>query len=161
MFARRTILRPKTADEIEAEEWNHCGRSSKVAMERGCVMEPLFYGWMPPQCVFQELSYAYPVFEDREWFSDENLTVPIASPEKLWKGEFVKIYTHKYHGEHCLFQWRKLQYAIHHRKEFLDNKTVSLHHENHCADQLSAGCERPLDRNEVELGFYRCRKTIW
>ncbi|KAF2019787.1 hypothetical protein BU24DRAFT_459419 [Aaosphaeria arxii CBS 175.79] len=94
IVAARHIIEPrqKTAAEIEDEEWNHCGRSSKVAMEKGCVMEPLFYGWMPPQCVFQELTTQYPVFEDRKWFKDENMTLPISS-ESLWKGEHNTIYT--------------------------------------------------------------------
>jgi hypothetical protein len=86
---------PKTAPEIEAEEWNYCGRSSKVAMERGCVMEPLFYGWMPPQCSWKEFSDRWPVFEDRTWYLDENMTVPIPI-EDLWTGKHVHIYTSKY-----------------------------------------------------------------
>lgn len=40
----QTISTQKTAAEIEAEEWNYCGRSSALAKERGCVMEPMFYG---------------------------------------------------------------------------------------------------------------------
>lgn len=64
----RTISTPKTAAEIEAESWNYCGRSSAKAMARGCVMEPMFYGWMPPQCVYQELTDSLPVFEDRKYF---------------------------------------------------------------------------------------------
>jgi hypothetical protein len=84
----------KSAAEIEQEEWNYCGRSSRVAMEKGCVMEPLFYGWMPRQCVFQELTDQFPVFEDREWFADKNMTIPL-SPESLWKGEHIMIYTRK------------------------------------------------------------------
>ena len=99
----------------------------------------------------------------------------------------------RYHGAHCLFQWRKLQYAVTNRMDFLDNKTVSMHvsdpprapvrapcaendwgegkfgelttcprqHTKHCADQLERGCEGPHDVNEVELGFYRCRKMAW
>ena len=48
-----------------------------------------------------------------------------------------------------------------HRKEFVDNKTVSYSHENHCADQLSERCEDPTDITWIDLGFYKCRKTIW
>ncbi|UKZ65763.1 uncharacterized protein TrAtP1_006956 [Trichoderma atroviride] len=57
------------------EEWNHCGRSSVEAVRRGCVMEPLFYGWMPKQCVYQKLSDRYPVFEDRKWFLEQDMVV--------------------------------------------------------------------------------------
>jgi hypothetical protein len=64
--------RPRNALD---EEWNHCGRSSAEAVRRGCVMEPLFYGWMPSQCVYQELSDRYPVFEDRKWFLEQDMVV--------------------------------------------------------------------------------------
>jgi hypothetical protein len=83
---------PPTAAAREAEKWNYCGRSSKVAMERGCIMEPLFYGWMPPQCSWKEFSDRWPVFEDRTWYSDINMTIPI-SPEDLRVGKHVHIYT--------------------------------------------------------------------
>jgi hypothetical protein len=71
-----------THDTVPDEEWNHCGRSSKVAIEKGCVMEPLFYG------------DRFPVFEDRSWFEDQNLTIPIPS-EDLWHGKHITIYTNK------------------------------------------------------------------
>ncbi|KAF2786852.1 hypothetical protein K505DRAFT_258992 [Melanomma pulvis-pyrius CBS 109.77] len=151
---------PKTAQQLEDEEWNHCGRSSSLAIERGCVMEPFFYGWMPPRCVFPELSEQYPVFSNRKWYKHENKTVEL-SEDDLWKGKHKFIYTEKYHGEHCLFQWRKLQYGMQNRKDYLDNKTISGHHANHCADQISIACEAPGDVSKVELGFYRCRKTVW
>ncbi|KAI1764014.1 hypothetical protein GGR53DRAFT_336298 [Hypoxylon sp. FL1150] len=150
----------KTAQEIEDEEWNHCGRSSAVAMSRGCLMEPNFYGWFPARCVFTELSEKYPVFDDRTWYSDANLTQEIPSKD-LWEGKHVKIYTKRMHGEHCLFQWRKLRYGMENEKEFLDTKTFSGHHAKHCADQLSERCEGADDKTEVELGFYHCKKTIW
>jgi hypothetical protein len=176
-------------DTVPDEDWNHCGWSSKVAIEKGCIMEPLFYGWMPSQCVFKELSDRFPVFEDQTWYTDPDLSIPIP-PEELWRGEHDPIYTKRfvsfstpslsqlmmnfirkieglvitrntYHGEHCLFQWRKLQYAMHNQKEFIDNKTVSLRHSGHCADELSTWFDGLNEANIVELGFYRCRKTIW
>jgi hypothetical protein len=68
-----------------------------------------------------------------------------------------------YHDEHCLFQWRKLEYAVDNRMDFIDNKTISMKHSKHCADQLSVTCEiaNGPRANYIELGFYRCRKTIW
>jgi hypothetical protein len=85
---------PRTAAEREAEEWNYCGRSSRVAMERGCIMEPFFYGWMPPQCSWKEFSDQWPVFEDRKWYSNPNMTVSV-SHKDLWAGKHVHIYTHR------------------------------------------------------------------
>lgn len=85
---------PRTAADREAEDWNSCGRSSTVAKERGCVMEPLFYGWMPSQCSWKNFSDQWPIFEDRAWYSDKNMTVPISS-EDLWAGSHVHIYTNR------------------------------------------------------------------
>lgn len=89
---QRVAFAPATTAEIEAEAWNYCGRSSVVARERGCVMEPLFYGWMPPACVFPELTAAHPVFEDRPWYRDKNMTIALR-PEELWAGAHTMIYT--------------------------------------------------------------------
>lgn len=36
-----------------------CGRTSADAIARGCVMEPLIYGWMPPHCQYSEVTDAY------------------------------------------------------------------------------------------------------
>ncbi|OTB06567.1 hypothetical protein M426DRAFT_112630 [Hypoxylon sp. CI-4A] len=159
-LANSTTTSTKTPEEVENEEWNNCGRSSEAAMSRGCVMEPNFYGWFPSRCVFPELTDEYPVFENREWYSDVNLTQAI-SVEDLWGGKHAKIYTKRMHGEHCLFQWRKLRYGLENQKDFLDTKTFSAHHAKHCADQLSERCEGEEDKTEVELGFYRCKKTTW
>ncbi|KAI0023018.1 hypothetical protein F4780DRAFT_777141 [Xylariomycetidae sp. FL0641] len=161
-FAGHSALSiPKTLAELEDQDWNYCGRSSDAARARGCVMEPMFYGWMPPQCVYQELTQSLPVFEDRTYYSDENMTQAL-SPEQLWAGEHTVIYTSRYHDQHCLFQWRKLHYAMNNHMEFVDNKTVSMGHATHCANQLTEQCE-PQEGgvNLVELGFYKCRKTIW
>lgn len=69
------ILVSKRPRDALDEEWNHCGRSSADAISLGCVMEPLFYGWMPRQCVYQDLTDRYPVFEDRKWYLEQDLIV--------------------------------------------------------------------------------------
>ncbi|KAL7952897.1 hypothetical protein V8C34DRAFT_318645 [Trichoderma compactum] len=130
------------------------------AMQRECVMEPLFYGWMPKHCVYKELSDRYPVFEDRKWYLEKDMINEVKS-EELWRGSNIKVYTHIYHGEHCLFQWRKIMFAINNHEQDIDNKTISIHHSSHCADQLTVGREGDDAINEVELGFYRCRNTLW
>ncbi|KAH7321835.1 hypothetical protein BKA65DRAFT_379408, partial [Rhexocercosporidium sp. MPI-PUGE-AT-0058] len=142
-----------------------CGATSTEAISLGCVMEPLVYGWMPPQCLFPELTNLYPIFETKVWYTDQNHT-EIVPREDLWAGKHYHIYTDRYHTEHCLFQWRKLQYAMHSRKEWLDNKTTNWEHTTHCADLIgSKGYARQADgdgsKNSAGLGFYICKKTIW
>jgi len=96
VFGVTHLLQPRsrTFQEIEDDEWNHCGRSSKIAMAKGCVMEPLFYGWMPSKCVFPELTDQFPVFEDRHWYSDANMTQLIA-PKDLYVGKHKLIWTQR------------------------------------------------------------------
>ncbi|KAH8903894.1 hypothetical protein BR93DRAFT_931003 [Coniochaeta sp. PMI_546] len=94
IFVHRILLAPKTAEQLEAEDWNDCGRSVDVARARGCVMEPMFYGFMPSRCVFPELSNQFPVFEDRPYYSDENMT-QLVTPEELWNGKYSVVYTAK------------------------------------------------------------------
>jgi hypothetical protein len=63
-------------------------------MEKGCVMEHLLYGWMPPQYVLKEYSGRNPGFEDMFWFEDEILTVPIPSEGICYDNHYT-IYTNK------------------------------------------------------------------
>jgi hypothetical protein len=81
-----------TTEELEAQDWNHCGRSSNAAMARGCVLEPMIYGWMPPQCVYRELSDSFPVLNDRMYWTDQNKTREITRDE-LWAGKYTTIWT--------------------------------------------------------------------
>lgn len=92
LAVRGALSIPKTAAEIEAEDWNYCGRSSDAARARGCKMEPMFYGWMPARCVFDELTQSLPIFEDRTYYSDKNMSQALL-PEQLWAGEYKLAYT--------------------------------------------------------------------
>ena len=94
LVARRTLFAPKTAEQLEAEEWNYCGRSVETAKARGCIMEPMFYGFLPPQCVYPELTKQFPIFEDRPYYSDENMT-QLVTQEELWNGKHSVVYTSK------------------------------------------------------------------
>jgi hypothetical protein len=93
-LVHRSTSVPKTAEQLENEDWNYCGRSVESARARGCVMEPLFYGFMPRQCHYPELSSQFPVFEDRPYYSDENMT-QLVTPEELWDGKHSVVWTSK------------------------------------------------------------------
>lgn len=68
----------------------------------------------------------------------------------------------RYHDEHCLFQWRKLQYALEKKMKYIDTKTANYKHSKHCADALQEGREPQTGLGqEVVLGFYRCHRTTW
>ena len=138
-----------------------CGETNEEAIARGCVMEPMLYGWMPKECYFEKLSRQYTPFEDREWFtgSDYQERVP---PEDIWAGKHKQIYAHQYHGQHCLFLSRKLSWAVAQRSEYLDLKTLNVEHTDHCAEVLmDHGAEGKNASNNVKLGFYTCVRMFW
>ena len=49
-------------------------------------------------------------------------------------------------------------YAINNREPYIDNKTISIHHSKHCADQLTEGREGEDAVNEVEIGLLSVQK---
>ncbi|KAK0721102.1 hypothetical protein B0H67DRAFT_483728, partial [Lasiosphaeris hirsuta] len=130
------------------------------ALSRGCKMEPLFYGWIPLQCHYDSLTAQWPVFEDRPWNTDSNLTQQI-SVEQLMAGRHVSIWTRRFHTEHCLFMWAKLSTAVHERREWVDNKTLSYYHAKHCMGQLVEDDEGWQASSNAELGTYKCVRMNW
>lgn len=134
-----------------------CGSTNEEAISRGCFMEPMVYGWMPPACYFANLSSQYQPFTDRDWYSDPDFASDSKiAAEDIWAGKHTHIFVHRYHTEHCLFLWRKLAWAVEAKSEWLDTKTLSVSHTDHCAKQLSRSWESENGTNNVELGFYHC-----
>lgn len=90
----QTPEQEREAQEAESEsEWNHCGHSSREAMALGCVMDPPLNSWMPPPCYFGELTSSLPpIFENRQYYSDVNMTQEITVAQ-LYNGEFPSVYT--------------------------------------------------------------------
>ncbi|KAB8349535.1 hypothetical protein FH972_023561 [Carpinus fangiana] len=137
-----------------------CGKSPSEAREKGCRIEPMIYGWVPSACFYPSLSADFDALSDRQWYADYNMT-QLLTREQMWEAEIVHVYTHYYHAEHCLFLWRKLAWAVENRLPYVDNKTLDLHHTNHCSDMVSHGREMPDGVNDVVLGFYGCKKLQW
>ena len=150
-------FRGRTAPRITS-----CGRTSEEAIARGCVMEPMVYGWMPPHCHYQEVSQKNSPFEDWQWYADENMTT-LLSTDQLWRGEILTIWNnvHNYHTQHCLFLYRKLAYGVENGVEWLDKKTTNWAHADHCVGQLSNGKEADDASTHVILGMYECERTAW
>jgi hypothetical protein len=140
-----------------------CGTTNEEAIALGCIMEPMVYGWMPAPCYFPELSTQYHPFEDRDWYtSHEYLESQKIPASDIYAAKHKHIFTRQYHGEHCLFLWRKLSMAVNHRSEWLDHKTLSLEHADHCAEVLQDhGAEWKNSSNDVVLGFYTCYRLPW
>jgi hypothetical protein len=138
-----------------------CGQSREEALSRGCRIEPMVYGWMPKQCYFDELSREYTPFEDRQWYRDSNMTEPLTS-EEMWEGVVTHVFTSRYHGQHCLFLWRKLSLAVDERRSHLDLKSLEVDHAKHCSKILEHGVRETNETvNDVVLGYYTCVPLPW
>ena len=137
-----------------------CGNTSAEAMAKGCRIEPMMYGWVPPECFYDDLSDQYHVYTDRKWYEDRNLQHEV-EPSRMLAGELPMVYTTGYHSAHCLFMWRKMARAVNHRVTLLDNKALSLHHADHCAKSISLFPEDPSAVATVKLGFYHCVRLPW
>lgn len=113
-----------------------CGETSAEARANGCQYEPMMRGWIPDDCFTPEPAAEYAPFDDRLWFYDENLTLPM-SPDVLRNGDDVTAWTKTFHDEHCLYAWRKLALAVDRRLPLVDSKTMNLHHSTHCSKQIA------------------------
>lgn len=157
-----THARPNVQSNLIKSLTLDCGSTNEEAVSRGCVMEPMLYGWVPPACYFSNLSMQYEVFSDREWYSDSDFGAASKVPiEDIWAGKHQHLYVHRYHTEHCLFLWRKLAWAIKEKSPWLDTKTLTVSHTDHCSKQLARQCEQEDAINNVQLGFYECVRLPW
>lgn len=137
-----------------------CGTTSDEARARGCVMEPMVYGWMPKECYYSDLSSEYNPYEDRAWYTTETFDERVSS-EELWAGKREHVYTHQYHTEHCFFLMRKLARAMDQKEKYLDHKSLQVDHVDHCSDVIARQRESSNSTNDVVLGFYRCIPLLW
>lgn len=137
-----------------------CGTTSDEARARGCIMEPMVYGWMPKECYYSDLSSEYNPYEDREWYTTPTFEELVPS-EELWAGKRDMVYTHQYHTEHCFFLMRKLSRAIDRKEKYLDHKSLEVDHVDHCSEVMTRERESPNSTNDVVLGFYRCIPLLW
>ncbi|KAH8806151.1 hypothetical protein F5884DRAFT_755695 [Xylogone sp. PMI_703] len=137
-----------------------CGTTSDEARARGCIMEPMVYGWMPKECYYGDLTSEYHPFEDRAWYTSDKYD-ELVTPEELWAGARENVYTHHYHTQHCFFLIRKLSRAVDRREPYLDHKSLEVPHLDHCARAISERFESTNSSNRVILGFYRCLPLQW
>ena len=116
-----------------------CGGSPSEARSRGCHFEPLMSSWTHPLCFFPEVAVLYDdMFERWNWFSDPHLTNIIDDPkaiDELRKGNYTVIFTSALssHDVHCLYAWRKLNYAMRNNHTWMDARTLDYSHSDHCA----------------------------
>lgn len=139
-----------------------CGHTSSQARARGCVLEPMIYGWIAPECQYPEVTEANDPWEKWQWYRDENFTQPI-SREQLDRAEVLDLWTNRagYHLQHCLFLYRKLMYAVDNKVQWIDTKTLAAHHAYHCIDQLGTSTEMWNATTWTGLAMYDCVRSPW
>ncbi|KAK4502965.1 hypothetical protein PRZ48_006392 [Zasmidium cellare] len=139
-----------------------CGHSSRTALAAGCIMEPLTYAWMSPECLYPAVTSLHTPFSDFHWFRHENMTDPLTETQ-IMRGEVLQIWTNDtgYHLQHCLFLYRKLSYALENRVEWVDTKTMAHEHAYHCIGQLETGGEAWNAVTSVDLAIYHCERAPW
>ncbi|KAF4636690.1 hypothetical protein G7Y89_g1377 [Cudoniella acicularis] len=139
-----------------------CGNSVAEAKAKGCVFEPMEYGWTPKQCFYQELSDMYDPMGDRPWFYGPDWKEQVPT-ERLRQGEEPELFTPDYHAEHCLYSWRKLAWALEHRMPYIESKSADLAHSTHCGKGIIRQLFHPKGSSytTAKLRFYSCVALNW
>jgi hypothetical protein len=120
-----------------------CGRSPTEARERGCHFEPMMSAWVHPSCYFSKVAELYDdIFTLWTWYSDKKQTHLLSRPEELdvlRAGNYSYVFTSasSAHEVHCLYAWRKLNYALEHNHTWIDKRTLEYQHSDHCAGTLT------------------------
>ncbi|KAL9112878.1 MAG: hypothetical protein Q9227_002955 [Pyrenula ochraceoflavens] len=117
-------------------QWTSCGETAAEARAAGCHYEPMHRSWIPHACYFSEPSEDYDPYNDRDWFADENMTIP-ANLDLLRSGDLEVAFTHYFHDEHCLYGWRKLAIAVERKMDMIDSKSYDLQHTSHCSKMIA------------------------
>jgi hypothetical protein len=118
---------------------SNCGHSAAEARANGCHYEPMLASWIPTECYEPEPRDEYAPYDDRAWFWDYNMTIPMVGEdlERKRRGDDITGYTKFFHDEHCLYAWRKLHLAVEKRRKLVDSKTMDLHHSTHCSKRIA------------------------
>ncbi|KAI0811670.1 hypothetical protein GGR55DRAFT_641262 [Xylaria sp. FL0064] len=119
-----------------------CGHNPSEARNAGCRFEPMMSAWVPEECSFSELIEDNAgTFENWLFFADEGIKQPITGGalEAVRVGNYTKIFSSHgtAHDLHCLYAWRKLNFAVERGAKFIDTKSRSLHHTTHCAKHIA------------------------
>ncbi|KAK1974635.1 hypothetical protein LZ30DRAFT_554574, partial [Colletotrichum cereale] len=108
-----------------------CGGSVEEAQELDCVFDIMSNAWTPRECYFEDLARDFLSLPNTTWYADEQHRelVPL---EEFEKGEMPSVFpAADHHDRHCLYTWRKLQYAITEHL-MIDTESVSGKHVKHC-----------------------------
>ncbi|KAK3053284.1 hypothetical protein LTR09_005453 [Extremus antarcticus] len=115
------------------------------------------------------------IFDRWTWFSDPGLTDPL---EHSWQldllrtGNYSSVFTsaQNAHEVHCLYTWRKLNFAMEQNKSWIDARSLEYSHAEHCAvsltqiisddDQVPLRAEKHRHKNEFD-GKRHPNATEW
>ncbi|KAK2008851.1 hypothetical protein LZ32DRAFT_684397 [Colletotrichum eremochloae] len=136
-----------------------CGSSPTEARQLNCIFEQQLGAWVPSACAWPEvrdefLDVVGDMHAEWQWFWDKELTREVAVDEvpRLQSGNFSIIYTTypQAHALHCLYCWRKVEYAIEHGIGLVDSRCHQFWHTKHCVTLLA---ETLTDQDEKHRGL--------
>ncbi|KAK1977896.1 hypothetical protein LZ30DRAFT_600290 [Colletotrichum cereale] len=123
-----------------------CGSSPAEARERDCIFEQQLGAWVPAACAWPEvrdefLDVVGDMHTEWQWFWDKELTREVVAEEipQLQSGNYSAAYTTypQAHSLHCLYCWRKVEYAIEHGIGLVDARSHQFWHSKHCVTLLA------------------------
>ncbi|KAH0422889.1 hypothetical protein CcaCcLH18_12541 [Colletotrichum camelliae] len=145
-----------------------CGRTPAEARQRGCIFEQQLGAWVPTTCAWSEIVDQFhditgDIYLEWEWFTDTDLTqkVPPSEVSQLQSGNFSAIYTTypRAHDLHCLYCWRKVEYAIEHGIGWMDARCHQFWHTKHCITLVAQTLTEQAEQHKAltyPLLFHDC-----
>lgn len=146
--------RPKQVPHVP-----QCGSTPVEAKTRSCMFEQQLGAWVPQACAWKEivdefLDVAGDIYAEWSWYWDADLKreVNATSIPELQNGNFSVIYTTypRAHDLHCLYCWRKVEYALEHGVEWMDARCHQFWHTKHCVSLIA---ETLTDQAEEHRGL--------
>lgn len=160
-----------------------CGSSHVEAAEKGCAFDPMAAAYMPPACYDHELfleaqhestsNYlswerkdpftSRPAPETFEWFTDQNLTIPIAQDDIPTTTLFQAFTWETYHIAHCEYVATQLLKAARRIQQgeknvYVNSGALNEAHRKHCRYILGEQVRRVGDVALVLFGYGNCTK---
>ncbi|EFQ36606.1 uncharacterized protein GLRG_11751 [Colletotrichum graminicola M1.001] len=123
-----------------------CGSTPTEAKARNCIFEQQLGAWVHPTCAWQEIVHEFrevvgDIYVGWSWYWDTDLKREVAAADvpKLQNGNFSVTYTTfpRAHDLHCLYCWRKVEYAIEHGVKWIDARCHQFWHTKHCVTLIA------------------------
>lgn len=132
----------------------HCGNSIPEAKELGCRFDLLNGGWVPPQCIDDDLADEFRKADDWHYYLDQagKHEIPESALQHIEpSGNGDDFWTNlAWHKVHCNFGWRRMHRAVA-AGAALDSAVANYAHTIHCGNVALE--TRPLEEISTRIGI--------